>query len=241
MLRPRAKRHRWNLKSRNNHALTSSRAPPVFWPARPCGTRRPLHPPPCPLPLPRTLFSKIRLSVPCRRRLPRRRRVESAWRMRSRSQPVGGWADSRPPCWHWSGIFYAASRAWRSSNVFDRQYRFPEGGEAALRFGATRSGGHMATIKFEPKQRPHGFRDEKRLGKRPRPRALPECCARDDRAIPPAAEFDAEFPACSAGRPARWLPFSRREFLPGPRPCAARKTSDHQRKSTSTNCARRCT
>lgn len=52
------------------------------------------------------------------------------------------------------GIFYAASRAWRSSNVFDRQYRFPEGREAALRFGATRSGGHMATIEFEPKQRP---------------------------------------------------------------------------------------
>ncbi|MEP6821334.1 MAG: hypothetical protein ABI946_03190 [Chthoniobacterales bacterium] len=51
------------------------------------------------------------------------------------------------------GILFAASRAWRSSNVFDRQYRFPEGGEAALRFGGTRSGGHMATIQFEPKAR----------------------------------------------------------------------------------------
>ncbi len=51
-------------------------------------------------------------------------------------------------------ILFAASRAWRSSNVFDRQYRFPEGGEAALRFGGTRCGGHMATIQFEPKARP---------------------------------------------------------------------------------------
>lgn len=51
------------------------------------------------------------------------------------------------------GILFAASRAWRSSNVFDRQYRFPEGGKAALRFGGTRSGGHMATVQFEPKDR----------------------------------------------------------------------------------------
>lgn len=51
------------------------------------------------------------------------------------------------------GILFAASRAWRSSNVFDRQYRFPEGDEAALRFGGTRSGGHMATIQFGPKDR----------------------------------------------------------------------------------------
>lgn len=51
------------------------------------------------------------------------------------------------------GILFAASRAWRSANVFDRQYRFPEGGEAALRLGGSRCGGHMATIQFEPKER----------------------------------------------------------------------------------------
>jgi hypothetical protein len=39
-------------------------------------------------------------------------------------------------------------RAWRSSNLFDRQYRFPAGKTAALRLGANKSGGCMATIEF---------------------------------------------------------------------------------------------
>ena len=47
-----------------------------------------------------------------------------------------------------AGILYGAARAARSSNLFDRQYRFPEHGAAALRFGAMKSGGHMATIRF---------------------------------------------------------------------------------------------
>lgn len=47
-----------------------------------------------------------------------------------------------------AGVLYGAARAWHSSNLFGRQYRFPEGGEAALRFGAMRSGGHMASIRF---------------------------------------------------------------------------------------------
>jgi hypothetical protein len=38
-------------------------------------------------------------------------------------------------------------RAWRSSNLFDRQYRFPAG-KTALRLGANKSGGCMATIEF---------------------------------------------------------------------------------------------
>jgi hypothetical protein len=48
-----------------------------------------------------------------------------------------------------AALLYGAARAWRSSNLFDRQYRFPAGSEAALRFGANRCGGHMATIKLD--------------------------------------------------------------------------------------------
>jgi hypothetical protein len=39
-------------------------------------------------------------------------------------------------------------RAWRSFNLFDRQYRFPPIADANLRLGATKSGGCMATIVF---------------------------------------------------------------------------------------------
>ncbi len=44
--------------------------------------------------------------------------------------------------------FVFALRAWRSGNLFDRQYRFPPIPKVALRLGATRSGGRMATITF---------------------------------------------------------------------------------------------
>jgi hypothetical protein len=47
-----------------------------------------------------------------------------------------------------AGLLYGASKAWHSSNLFDREYRFPTGGEAALRFGGKRCGGHMATVRF---------------------------------------------------------------------------------------------
>ena len=48
-----------------------------------------------------------------------------------------------------SGILLVKSvRAWRSSNLFDRQYRFPAPGPAALRFGANRCGGQLATLTF---------------------------------------------------------------------------------------------
>lgn len=39
-----------------------------------------------------------------------------------------------------------AARRWRSWNLFDRQYRFPRAQNVALRLGATRSGGCMATL-----------------------------------------------------------------------------------------------
>src|SRR3954447_20716451 len=45
-----------------------------------------------------------------------------------------------------AAILYFSARAWYTSNIFDQQYRFPSDNEPALRFGATRSGGHMATI-----------------------------------------------------------------------------------------------
>ena len=45
-------------------------------------------------------------------------------------------------------LLYRASRVWRSSNLFDQQYRFPTEHEPALRFGASKTGGHIATISF---------------------------------------------------------------------------------------------
>jgi hypothetical protein len=54
-----------------------------------------------------------------------------------------------------AGILYGASKAWHSSNLFDREYRFPTSRDAALRFGGKRCGGHMATVQFgEPITRP---------------------------------------------------------------------------------------
>jgi len=43
-------------------------------------------------------------------------------------------------------LLWGAARAWHSSNLFDRQYSFPTGVQAALRLGGDRCGGHMATI-----------------------------------------------------------------------------------------------
>ena len=45
---------------------------------------------------------------------------------------------------------YITLKAWRSANLFERKYRFPNAGNAALRFGGTRNGGLMAVI--EPKR-----------------------------------------------------------------------------------------
>ena len=45
-------------------------------------------------------------------------------------------------------LLLKSARAWRSSNLFDRQYRFPAPGPAALRFGGNRCGGQLATLKF---------------------------------------------------------------------------------------------
>ena len=44
-------------------------------------------------------------------------------------------------------------RAWRSSNLFDRQYRFPAVADVRFRLGGNKSGGCMAVIEFGP--RPH--------------------------------------------------------------------------------------
>ena len=54
-----------------------------------------------------------------------------------------------------AALLWGANKAWHSSNLFDRQYRFPESRDPALRLGGKRSGGHMATIQFgTPVQRP---------------------------------------------------------------------------------------
>jgi hypothetical protein len=46
------------------------------------------------------------------------------------------------------GLLFASIRAWRTSNLFDREYHLPPAGTAAMRFGGTRNGGLMATINF---------------------------------------------------------------------------------------------
>lgn len=56
-----------------------------------------------------------------------------------------------------AGILFRSARAWRSSNIFDQQYRFPVNDNPALRFGAHRCGGHMATIRLD------GNADRKRV------------------------------------------------------------------------------
>ncbi|MGZ5024713.1 MAG: hypothetical protein ACXWBS_07590 [Chthoniobacterales bacterium] len=46
-------------------------------------------------------------------------------------------------------FLYGSARQWHSSNLFDRQYRFPRPANVAMRFGAKRFGGHMATVQFD--------------------------------------------------------------------------------------------
>ena len=45
-------------------------------------------------------------------------------------------------------ILYLATRRWRSSNLFDREYRFPYNEDVAVRFGAQKCGGLMATLRW---------------------------------------------------------------------------------------------
>jgi hypothetical protein len=45
-------------------------------------------------------------------------------------------------------------RAWRVGNLFDREYRFPVATTIAVRLGARRCGGCMATIKFRDRAGP---------------------------------------------------------------------------------------
>ena len=57
-----------------------------------------------------------------------------------------------------SGALWMSMRVWGSANLFDRQYRFPAPGTAALRLGANRSGGHSATIRFGDRAGPEDAR-----------------------------------------------------------------------------------
>lgn len=45
-------------------------------------------------------------------------------------------------------LLYRSVRVWRSSDIFDREYHFPRGESPAIRLGAKRNGGQMATIHF---------------------------------------------------------------------------------------------
>ena len=49
-------------------------------------------------------------------------------------------------------LLFAAIKAWRSSNLFERKYHFPSAGPASLRFGGKHSGGLMAAIDFGGKK-----------------------------------------------------------------------------------------
>jgi hypothetical protein len=53
-----------------------------------------------------------------------------------------------------STSLWFALRVWRKSNLFDREYHFPRLATAALRLGAVRSGGHMATSTFRDRAGP---------------------------------------------------------------------------------------
>jgi hypothetical protein len=46
-----------------------------------------------------------------------------------------------------TALFFAV-RAWRSSSLFHRQYRFPEVPDAPARLGAAKSGGCVAVLAF---------------------------------------------------------------------------------------------
>lgn len=56
-----------------------------------------------------------------------------------------------------SASLWFAVRVWRKSNLFDREYHFPPVATAALRLGATRSGGRMATITFRDRAGPNAI------------------------------------------------------------------------------------
>jgi hypothetical protein len=45
-------------------------------------------------------------------------------------------------------LLFKAVGAWRSSNLFDRQYRFPHPAAIPARLGGARCGGQMATLNF---------------------------------------------------------------------------------------------
>jgi hypothetical protein len=47
-----------------------------------------------------------------------------------------------------AAALYFAVRAWRSSSLFDRQYRFPDVSDTPVRLGAPKSGGCMAILAF---------------------------------------------------------------------------------------------
>ena len=70
-----------------------------------------------------------------------------------------GSADPIPRSWILGGIAFGgvvagailffALRAWRMARIFGRQYRFPVPANVALRLGGERSGGLLATTRFE--------------------------------------------------------------------------------------------
>ncbi len=103
-------------------------------PSAPLFRERPFGPRPMPTPTPRDrpVASEERKPIPI------------GW-------TIAGWSLAALAV---AAILYGSVRAWRSSNLFGRQYRFPTPNEVSLRFGGTKSGGHMATVEFGPQDIP---------------------------------------------------------------------------------------
>ena len=97
-------------------------------PAEPLFKERPFGPQPCPTPTPQRIRKVFEEPKP----------IPVAWIITGVAITVLASA----------ALLYGASRHWRSSNLFDRQYRFPKSPQTALRFGAEKCGGHMATVQL---------------------------------------------------------------------------------------------
>lgn len=114
----------WEL---NAQELSPTPTPPIFDP-------RPLGVIPRPTPTPKRKFA-----------------VEQEERPIPRGWKIGGAVAGALAA---MAVVYGAARAWRSANIFDRQYLFPVSGDAAVRFGGEKSGGHMATVQFRGERAP---------------------------------------------------------------------------------------
>ena len=111
----------------------NAQSPPSPTPTPPIFDPRPLGVIPPPTPTPMRKFARVEEEQP----------IPRGWKI------TGGIVAALAA----AGLLYGAARAWRTGNLFDRQYVFPTSGNPAVRFGGEKSGGHMATVRFRPEQK----------------------------------------------------------------------------------------